>query len=168
VFVAVCTAGFVAGDVVWNLTFYREMCLSLMLSPLGALLRWYLSLRFNRDNEGGGPETENKSGTAQSRWHWVPWGTVAANSLAAVVSVVCAAAYTRQVTDPSSWMAVVLQTMRLSWAGCLSTVSTWAKEVLDLATPNNDPPVRAYIYGAGTLVAGLALGLLFYCPIIRS
>jgi fluoride exporter len=160
VLVAGMTGAFVAGDVVYDNMFYRKMWLCVVLSPCGALLRWHLS-RYNASPPA-------VAAAAISRWNleWVPWGTVASNMIAVVVSVLAEALEDRYAVrgEPGyDWISTVVPAIETGFAGSLSTVSTFVREIADLHTT----PTRMYLYGFGSLTFAMLLGLLIYSPLIR-
>jgi len=147
-------AAFGFADGVLGIPFYRKMWMSVIVSPLGALCRWRLSLWNNRK--------------LWKRFAWVPWGTLAANVLAAVISDLVEAIESRYITPDQThyqWSVAALNAVEAGFAGSMSTVSTLVKEMFDLAVEN---PSRAYLYFLATTLSGMLLGLLVYSPIVRS
>lgn len=146
--VTVLIGVFVVGDVVYQVPFYRKMWISIALTPLGALLRWRLS-RWN-------------SKIVWNRLAWVPWGTLVANLLAAVLSAAAEAIGERYYKN-DAWTFTIWKGVGAGFAGSLSTVSTMVKEMFAM-----DSPARAYFYATVTVIAAALLSLAVYSPIIRS
>jgi len=146
-------ASFAVGDAYYGNLFYRKMWLTSVMAPFGAILRWRLS------------ELNARPGFWK-RLEWVPWGTFAANMIGAVISVV-AEACEEKYDDPNepghAWLSTVLPAIELGFAGSLSTVSTFVKEIVEMKSP-----LQMFIYTWGSLVLAMLLGLLFYSPIVRS
>mmetsp|Transcript_30389 Transcript_30389/g.45863 ORF Transcript_30389/g.45863 Transcript_30389/m.45863 type:complete len:295 (-) Transcript_30389:96-980(-) len=152
---------YVLSDTLSNIAFYRFMWLSSLLTPPGALLRWKLS---------------KLNGTIfqhSRKWKWVPYGTLLANVLGSLVSISCVATYQHVVVNGSGsyskdgWLAVFLKAMQVGFAGSLSTVSTFVKEIVDISKKYPSHAKSCY-YGIGTIVCCCLLGLSIYSPIVRS
>lgn len=150
---ALMMAAFFVADFVEGIAFYRKMWLSALVSPFGAALRWKLA----------------KLNSAKGYWkslEWVPWGTLAANMIAVIVSVLMEAIELHYVkpNDPGyEWLVAVLPAIETGFAGSLSTVSTFVKEIIDMKSPG-----KQFIYCWGSLILAMLIGLLFYSPIVRS
>ena len=107
-----------------------------------------------------------------SRWRqfgWLHWGTLTANLLASIISVLLIAVQTRYYADLdtiNSWEVALLGAARVGFAGSLSTVSTFVKEIIDLAMkyPHH---AKCYYYALSTIGCCVALSLCIYCPIVR-
>uniref|UniRef100_A0A7S4J026 Fluoride ion transporter CrcB n=1 Tax=Odontella aurita TaxID=265563 RepID=A0A7S4J026_9STRA len=145
------------GDAVTGTPFYRTMWLSALFTPPGAVLRWKLSV-WNGRLRG------------ESR-RWIPAGTLAANVLGCLVSAGCAAAsigLSRR-DDAESWRWTIhcLDAARVGFAGSLSTVSTYVKEVVDITERYSGRNARGYKYAFGTMTLCCLLGLLVYIPVVR-
>jgi len=152
VLLAALTAAFVVEDVVGDSLFYRKMWMCVLVSPPGALLRWYLAKYNNRD----GP---------WERLRWIPWGTLLANLVAVVVSVIAEALEDRYGVPGApgyAWIAAALPAIETGFAGSLSTVSTVVREMVDM-----NVPTHSYLYCFGSLTLSMLLGLLFYGPLMR-
>mmetsp|Transcript_25687 Transcript_25687/g.34074 ORF Transcript_25687/g.34074 Transcript_25687/m.34074 type:complete len:423 (+) Transcript_25687:729-1997(+) len=152
---------YILSDTLSNIAFYRFMWLSSLLTPPGAILRWKLS---------------KLNGTIfqhSRKWKWVPYGTLMANVLGSLVSISCVATYQHVVVNGSGsyskdgWLAVFLKAMQVGFAGSLSTVSTFVKEIVDISKKYPSHAKSCY-YGIGTIVCCCLLGLSIYSPIVRS
>ena len=141
-------------DFAMGIPFYRIMWLSCLFSPLGALLRWKLAI-WNGQRLG---ET----------WEWFPWGTFSANVLGSIISIMLLGIDQRFFADSNSqWTRAIIAAIRVGFAGSLSTVSTFVKELVDL---NGQYPhhAKAYYYGLITIFSCATLSLAIYSPIVRS
>jgi fluoride ion exporter CrcB/FEX len=153
-------AAFIVGNVVQDIQFYRAMTQLWFLSPAGSLLRWKLSELNLRNGEF---------------WcfnlpHWVPWGTFAANMLAAVTAALLTGIDDRYFssTDPveSNWILGLLFALSSGFAGSLSTVSTMIKETV-LLSEAHVGYAKAHYYAVGTCFTGMLLGLTVYSITVR-
>jgi fluoride exporter len=156
------TSAFVVGDVVYNDMFYRKLWMCVVLAPCGALLRWHLS-QYNN----GTPPPFVAAAIARRNLEWVPWGTLTSNMIAVVVSVLAEALedrYAVQGAPGYDWISTALPAVETGFAGSLSTVSSFVRELVDLQQSN---PARMYLYGFGSLTFAMLLGLLVYSPVIR-
>jgi fluoride ion exporter CrcB/FEX len=156
------TSAFVVGDVVYNDMFYRKLWMCVLLAPCGALLRWHLS----QYNDGTPPPCV-AAAIAGRNLEWVPWGTLTSNMIAVVVSVLAEALedrYAVQGAPGYDWISTALPAIETGFAGSLSTVSSFVRELVDLQQSN---PARMYLYGFGSLTFAMLLGLLVYSPVIR-
>jgi fluoride ion exporter CrcB/FEX len=145
---------FGVADGVLGIPFYRRMWMIILVSPLGALLRWRMS-RWNNLRLGG------------KHLAWIPWGTFLANVAAAVISIAAEATEARY--NPKDhvnyiWWSSALIAIEAGFAGSLSTVSTLVKEIFDLAAKN---PSRAYVYFLFTVLCSMLLSLAIYIPMMR-
>jgi fluoride ion exporter CrcB/FEX len=156
------TSGFVVGDLVYGSLFYRKMWMCVILSPFGALLRWYLSHKYNNvSHEERSTITITSNGY---RLDWVPWGTVFANMAAVIISVLVEALNFHLAESPDfAWISPFLLAVETGFAGSLSTVSTFVRELMDM----HETPTRLHLYGFGSLATAMLLGLLVYSPLIR-
>lgn len=143
---------FVAADWFLQRPFYRAMWMSSLLAPFGALLRWTLS---------------SWNGTLSQRFPWMPWGTLAANLIGSVISALFLALQMRYLDKSDVWTVALISGIRVGFAGSLSTVSTFVKELVHLA--NHFPlQAKAYYYGSASVMFAMLLSLLAYSPIVRS
>jgi fluoride ion exporter CrcB/FEX len=115
------------------------------MAPLGTYLRWYLS-RLN-----GSIRSKN--------WEWLPIGTLMANLFASSVSAMCAAILLS--FDSQSLEGAFFKAFQSGFAGCCSTVSTFASETTGLlrALPR---AFWGYYYGFGSMASALLIAVLSY------
>jgi fluoride ion exporter CrcB/FEX len=75
--------------------------------------------------------------------------------------------YTRHGKGDNPYVLTLLVGMKAGVAGSLSTVSSFAKETVNLATsyPNH---AKSYIYSTGTIIVSMLLGLAIYSPMVRN
>jgi fluoride ion exporter CrcB/FEX len=144
---------YVLGDFYWGIEWYRQLWLSCCFGPFGTVLRWKLST-FNRK-------------ITHNNWQWLPLGTLAANFLGSVISATIKAITARSIGVDSSWVFSSLLALSLGFAGCLSTVSSFAKEIVEISDMNPHHDKKAFIYSHGTLIICCFIGMIFYSPIIR-
>lgn len=146
-------AGIIVADFVYGILWYRQLWLTCIFTPFGACLRWKLAVL-------------NSWNGYWKRLSWVPWGTFIANMCAVVVSIMAEATFARY-GDPGQngyrWLSTALPAIEAGFAGSLSTVSTVMKELFSMQKPSH-----SYIYISGSLVCAMFLGLVVYCPIVRS
>jgi fluoride ion exporter CrcB/FEX len=146
-------AAFVIADAFEISLFYRKMWMTVILAPVGALLRWYLSELNFRKVRGG-------------RLGWVPWGTLLANLLACMVSVTAEAIDSRFLDKEDSgysWLSPLMRALETGFAGCLSTVATMLREMFLM-----DKAAEAHAYWSFTVVCGMLISLTIYGPMVRS
>ncbi len=153
----VILVGFVIGDIVNGIEFYKSMTLLWVLSPVGSLLRWKLS-------------SLNKKKITNSL-DWIPWGTLTANLLASVLSACMEGLSNRYFggDNPASknqWVDAMLFALKTGVAGSLSTVSTMVKESVHLSE-DNPGLARGHYYSMLTCVSCCLLGLAVYSATIR-
>lgn len=138
------TAAFVYGDAVQGIPFYRQMWMSLLFAPLGALLRWKLS-SFNTEQ--------------------FPRGTLAANLLAASLYALLEALDARSLVvgniDDAAWTRTVWMAAEVAFCGSLSTVSSFVKEIVAQGP-------KGHVYSFCTIASAMLLGLAIYSPIVRT
>ena len=138
---------FVVSDVVWNISFYRTLWVSTLLTPFGAIARWRLSLL--------NPHRKT-----------FPMGTLIANILGSVVAILAVAIDTRYLKS-ETLSSQLLAALKIGFAGSLSTVSTFVKEVVDL-TERHSYDAKGYKYAGISLVVCCAASVVVYSPIVRS
>lgn len=139
-----------------NIQFYRELFTSSLLTPIGVHLRWKLAAL-----NGRGIGSNHK-------YEWMPWGTLTGNLCAVVISIVFKALWMQYNHGGSHpYVLALVVGMKTGVAGSLSTVSSFAKETVNLATvyPTH---AKAYIYSTGTLTASMLIGLIIYSPMLSG
>lgn len=144
---------YLLGDFYWKIDHYRVMWLSCLFGPFGTFMRWKLAT-FN------GKLKSNK-------WQWFPVGTFLSNFIASLVSCAINAIFTATIVESWTITHDILAGIKLGFAGCLSTVSSMVKEVVEISDKNPHFDEKASIYSYGTLVSCCLFGLLVYCPIVR-
>ena len=142
---------YMMGDFYWNINYYRGLWLSCLFGPFGTMLRWKLATLNGRS----------------SRWQFFPIGTFVSNFVASIVSCSINAILVASLVNKSSLAHDVLVGIKVGFAGCLSTVSSMVKEVVDITEKNPHFDKHAFIYSYGTLLSCCFVGLLVYCPIVR-
>jgi len=182
---------FAVADAVYEIPFYRTMWMNCLLSPLGAMLRWKLSL-FNIPSRSVASvrplsSLDEKRGTPSSAWpamiqwvancwrhrpDWVPWGTLMANCLGVVIAALAEAMDTKYLSRNDgmmgyAWWSTFVPALKQGFAGSLTTVSTLVKELFAMQQQETRPG-HAYLYCIGSLVISMFLGLAIYSPIVRS
>jgi fluoride ion exporter CrcB/FEX len=134
----------------------RTMFYAMLLAPTGALLRWSLS---------------GWNGTFSllpPTWRWLPVGTLTANVVGCVVSIVCIALEYRLQNNLSFdatnfWVIGSLRAVKVGFAGCLTTVSTFVAEVSGFMQSRNN---HAYPYIWISLCTSCVLGSFLYGCIV--
>ncbi|KAL3638798.1 hypothetical protein CASFOL_016705 [Castilleja foliolosa] len=122
-----------------------QLYLACMVGPFGVWIRWFLA-RFNGRGIG-------KTGLLK----WLPFGTLAANVLAACIMAALAIIKKAVKTKNCDTVASGLQ---FGLLGCLSTVSTFIAEFH--AMRESSYPWRAYAYASITFLVSFLLGTLIY------
>ncbi len=153
---------YVAGDAYWDVHYYRELWIGSILAPFGTLCRWKLG---TLNGKLGGVVRGGNGGERR----WFPRGTFLANFLGCAISAAFAAwAIVRSTDDGAqAWEIPISNAISLGIAGCLSTVSTFAKECVELG--DGYPPYdgKQFLYSHGTMLGCCLIGLLVYSPIVR-
>ncbi len=160
IFTALLLSLFLVGDFKMNSTFHKDMWICALFAPPGTLLRWRLSL------------VNGKWGRDSELLKYFPFGTFFANILACVISASVAA--TMYVIDRDSdansvnttrtaILMFLLKGLKSGFAGNLSTVSTFAKEIVLLSEKRTVGP--AYFYACVTVFSCCLMSLAFYLPI---
>lgn len=126
----------------------KTMVFAVMWAPPGALLRWQLG-GFN--------------GKLGGDWSWLPAGTLAANIFGSVVSITVIAI---EYVSPAKgfWKTGTLRSLKIGFAGSLTTVSTFVTEVHTFAS-KRETQDRAYIYMVMTLLPSCLLGMVIFAAI---
>ena len=153
VLVLVVIVFYVIGFVVEGIHFYRIMIAKSFTAPIGALLRWKLS-------------SYNSSQPFGEKWSWLPAGTLFANLLASLVSILCLVFQYRFHNQDDVWVETLLFSIRVGFTGCLSTVSTFIKEIV-LLSEKYPYHAKPHIYGAGTIFLSIIICLPLYSIIGR-
>jgi fluoride ion exporter CrcB/FEX len=123
-----------AGVSSWDRETWRPVLFSLVLAPLGCLLRFYVSIKLNTIFPAFplGTFTVNVAGTALFGMAWDLQHASAVGIAGSLVS------------------CQLLQGVMGGFCGCLTTVSTWATELSSLRR------THAYIYGSTSVALSLA------------
>jgi fluoride ion exporter CrcB/FEX len=141
---------YVWGDVYWGMSYYRELWIACLISPLGTIIRWKLSILNGK----------------WSKYPWFPLGTWLANFTGSIISAaLTAVSYLKLVSGEGSTTA--LAALSLGFAGSLSTVSTYVKETVELSDKNALYDKKAFLYSYGTILSCCFVGLLVYSPLVR-
>jgi len=160
VFATMLVIFFLIGDFEMNNHFHKQLWVSVLLSPPGTLLRWNLS-KFN------GKWFQN---SRRHLWRYIPFGTLLANVIGCIISIACAAVVTKLNGYGSSMTATAsaelwLGGVKSGFAGNLSTVSSFVKEIVILSEKNEVG--AAHLYATGSVVICCLVGLLVYIPIVK-
>lgn len=124
---------------------YRTMLYSALLAPIGATVRY----KFSHWNG------------KWTRFSWFPLGTFAANLLASVISVsMIAIEFRMNGGDFSFWRLGSVRAIKIGFAGCLSTVSTFISEFWTLL--NSEHPIHGYLYVLVTLFCCSSMAAVSY------
>jgi len=155
IIVGAIIALFVAGDLYWKIPYYRELWIGALLSPFGAIARWKLAV------------LNGKLGIRGELW--IPTGTFLANFIGCIISAICAAWAFVEAKNESAqqWGIPILKAIALGIAGCLSTVSTFAKECVELGEKNPPFDKKQCLYSFGTTFSCCLIGLVCYSPFVR-
>ena len=132
------------------------MTIMWILAPFGALTRWKLS-------------NWNKSANrfiSVGRMSWVPIGTLSANLLGSIISILFTALLDKDIGKDSGWTEALFFAVISGLAGSLSTVSSMVKEIAFLNDDHMDR-MRGQLYACLTCVTASFLGLIIYMPVIR-
>lgn len=133
---------------------YRTMIFAMLVAPPGALLRWKLSER---------------NGTLAD-YPWFPFGTFLANIFGSIVSITAVATeyhLEKQFFGKNHfWTIGSIRAVRIGFAGCLTTVSTFVAEIQNFVHAHND---HAYPYiwttlGTACVVCTIIYGVIVYLP----
>ena len=161
IFIIVCAFAllglFVFAAQVSNIQFYKNMTIMWILAPFGALTRWKLS-------------NWNKAANrfiSVGRMSWVPIGTLSANLLGSIISILFTALlYNPNIGTGSGWTEAIFFALISGLAGSLSTVSSMVKEIAFLNDDHMDQ-MKGQVYACLTCVTASLLGLIIYMPVIR-
>lgn len=114
---------------------------TILLGPAGCIARWMLAINLN---------------TGPSSSHFF-WGTWTANISACVIDFICSSVLAR--VSLTSLQVSLLNSIITGISGSLSTVSTW---VTELQTLGLKPGSSSYIYGLGSVIPAIVLGIIIY------
>lgn len=151
-FVSCLLAVFIVGDIKMGTrnSFHRDMWVTAIFSPFGTILRWKLS------NLNGKYFQESESSSDLLKYF--PFGTFFANFLGCIISVLTASFMVRY--DASYGVDLFLTGLKVGFGGNLSTVSTFAKEIVLLTEKDHTGP--AYFYGIVSLTICCLVGVILY------
>lgn len=140
---------YVAGDMYWGVLYYRQVWIACILAPFGTLLRWKLSACNGKFS--------------------LPLGTFISNLGASIISAAITAWVNVKSNDGAidSWEKPTMQAISLGFTGCLSTVSTFAKECVDIGERNPPYSKKQFLYSHGTLFTCCIAGFIVYSLIAR-
>lgn len=146
---------YILGDVLWGIPYYRQLWIACLVAPVGTITRWKLSTLNGKFSCRG--------------YFWFPTGTFLANFLGSILSALLSALqYIDSEHDTGSmWKIPTLSAISLGMAGSLSTVSTYAKESVEIAEKYPSYDKKAFMYSHGTMLVCCLAGLLVYSPIVR-
>jgi fluoride ion exporter CrcB/FEX len=135
---------------------YRTMVYAMIFAPTGAILRWRLSAWNGRCKVPG--------------WEWLPVGTLVVNVVGCVVSAFAVATEYRHLEFIANnnevekfWLVGTMRAVKVGFAGCLTTVSTFAAEVSGFMQSGTD---HAYPYILTALGTSCSLGCIVYGSIV--
>jgi fluoride ion exporter CrcB/FEX len=136
---------------------YRTMIFAMLIAPSGALVRWILS---------------SWNGTCPLlpvAWRWLPAGTFIANVIGSIVSIVSVAVEYRlhngDYDVTAFWATGSLRAVKIGFAGCLTTVSTFVAEINGYLRDNKSNQAYSYMLitlGTCCAVASLLYGCIVY------
>lgn len=147
---------FVSGQSDVSVT-YRTMIFALLFAPSGALLRWRWSSMNSSFQQTLPPE-----------WKWLPVGTLSANVFGSVVSILMVGLELRlgRKANPyvfNFWRLGAIRAIKVGFAGCLTTVSTFVSEVQSFMLKKTD---HAYPYIFVTLLTSCILASAVYALVV--
>ncbi|KAL7543344.1 hypothetical protein ACHAXR_012661 [Thalassiosira sp. AJA248-18] len=148
---------YVLGDIYWGIPYYRQLWISCLVAPIGTILRWKLSMLNGRYSRRG--------------LFWFPTGTFLANFLGSILSAALAAwaiIEANNKTGGERWEIPAIKAVSIGIAGSLSTVSTFAKECVEIAEKNVPYDKKAFFYSHGTMISCCLVGLLVYSPMVQN
>ena len=152
VFASLLLALFFIGDFKMDSSFHKKLWMSAIFSPFGTVLRWQLSLLngiWFRDSK---------------LLKYFPFGTFFANISGCTISILAASVMIR-LDGRSESADLWLYAIKIGFAGNLSTVSTFAKEIVLLSEKNRIGP--AYFYAIVSMATCCLVGIILYVSIIK-
>jgi fluoride ion exporter CrcB/FEX len=152
IFSLLLLALFLVGDLEMDSNFHKKMWMTCLFAPFGTVLRWQLSFlngMWFRDSK---------------ILKYFPVGTFFANLGGCIISIVAAALMARG-DGLSETSELLIYAIKVGFAGNLSTVSTFAKEVVLLSEKSNTGP--AYFYAAISMVTCCLVSVVLYSTIVK-
>jgi len=144
---------FLIADIVMDIRYYRKVWVSSLFAIPGTLLRWKLSL------------LNGKLFKNSQKFNWIPWGTLIANILGSITSVI-AQALTFSLDPKSNPKGeLILFAIQSGFAGNLSTVSSYVKEIVRLSEKGDDTRMASG-YAIGSIFICCLLSLCIYLPLV--
>jgi len=139
---------YMLGDMYWHIAYYRVLWIACWACPTGTIIRWKLS---------------SLNGKYQ-----LPLGTFLANFIGSILSASLAAWATIESDHQGAqrWEIPIIKAVSLGVAGSLSTVSTFAKECVEMSEKNATHDKKQFLYAYGTMISCCFVGLA-YSPIVR-
>jgi len=137
----------------FTITNNRSLWLSSLAAPIGAIIRWRLSVSFNK----------------QSNNTWIPYhGTFTANIVGSILSIIATSFLIVSSSSPTGATDVtqdILLAIKSGLAGSLSTVSTFIDEYDNLLSKHNKNNfMNAYKYVYGTIMTACIMSIFVYVP----
>jgi fluoride ion exporter CrcB/FEX len=129
----------------------RTMIYAMLFAAPGVLLRWKLGGLLNGKLPVAG-------------YSWFPAGTLAANVIACMVSISTIAIEYLLSDSTGFWTIGTVRAIRVGFAGCLSTVSTFISEVHNLTHKGKQD--RGYKYIIASLAMSAVLSIFIFCIIV--
>jgi fluoride ion exporter CrcB/FEX len=126
---------------------YRTMSFAMLFAPFGSFAQWWLA-----DYNG-----------KLSKYPWFPYGTFGANMLGSIISITAIA--TEYYIDQHNygrfnfWRVGSIRAIRIGFAGCLTTVSTFVAEIHGFMQEHTD---YAYPYIFTSLSVACVLSTIIY------
>jgi len=146
---------YMLGDFYWGIAHYRILWIACLAAPIGTIFRWKLSTLNGKFSIRG--------------LFWFPMGTFLANFLGSILSAALSAWAIIESSHKGAerWEIPVIKAASLGIAGSLSTVSTFAKECVEIGEKNPQFDSKAFLYSHGTMLCCCFVGLLVYSPLVR-
>jgi len=145
---------YIIGDVVFKNSFYREMWMISLFSPLGMFIRWHFS------------SWNGKFFQKSDRWKWVPIGTLVANILGSFISIVITAIVTNRNNEKDN-IADIHTGIITGLCGSLSSVSTYVKEIVHFCETYQGF-AKGYYYAFGTILFCSLSSLGLYVIVLQG